>query len=193
MEELEELSEKTPVKHVRDGYKGWICGRTRMKECFTGNTDCDFQYRVQIPGEDRRRIAPREDLEIIREAGDFPEVIYEHDQHDENESWLHALGYQITGMDFNERITILMNIAIPMRGERSVVYKLTGFMKARATSQDRTQQYYHALSEWNRDINFIMKKFDDKWIKTHVKSIRKKLEQNGYHWIEDEEVKDQSA
>lgn len=188
MEEPVELLDKTPVKHVREGYKGWICGKTRIKECFTGNAECDYQYRVQIPGEDRRRIAPREDLEIITEAGDFPEVIYAHDQHDENESWLHALGYQITGMDFKERISILLNIAIPMRGERSVVYKITGFMKARATSQDRTQQYYHALYEWNRDINFIMRKYDDKWIKQHVKSIRKRLEKNGYHWVEDDGV-----
>lgn len=157
-----------------------------MKECFTGSTDCDFQYRVQIPGEERRRIAPGEDLEIITDAAEFPEFVFEHDHHEENESWLHALGYQITGMDFKERISIVLNVAIPMRGERSVVYKITGFMKARATSQERVQKYYHALSEWNRDINFIMRKYDDKWIKQHVKSIRKRLEKNGYHWIEDE-------
>lgn len=185
-----ELDNKTPVKHIRDGYKGWINGTTKMKEIFTGNKEVEFQYCVQIPNEDKRRIAPAEDLEVITDVKEFPEFIFENESPDETESWLHALGYQITDKDFKERINILMNVAIPYRGERSVIFKLTSFMKSRATSVARIRQYYHALSEWNRDINFILAKYDDWWIKRHVKQIRTKLESKGYKWLETIEPKD---
>ncbi|MGE0269255.1 MAG: hypothetical protein AB7S78_12460 [Candidatus Omnitrophota bacterium] len=179
-----EFENKMPVRHVRDGYKGWISGTTKMKEIFTGNREMESQYCVHIPGEDKRRIAPGEDLELITDVKEFPEFVFENETHDENESWLHALGYQITDMDFKERTNILVNVAIPYRGERSVIFKLTSFMKSRATSPERIRLYYYALTEWNRDINFILSKYEDWWIKKHVKEIRSKLEKKGYKWKE---------
>ncbi|NQT45885.1 MAG: hypothetical protein HQ593_00210 [Candidatus Omnitrophica bacterium] len=59
------LPRKTKVKHRRLNYFGFVAGITKIKEIFTGNVDCDWQYRIEIPKEDRRRIAPEEDLIVV--------------------------------------------------------------------------------------------------------------------------------
>jgi hypothetical protein len=59
------LENGTKVKHKRDGYKGRIDGTTSIKNIFTGNANCDYQYRIFIEGQERRKIAPEEDLEIL--------------------------------------------------------------------------------------------------------------------------------
>lgn len=59
------LENNTKVKHKIEGYVGVIDGITRMKEFFTGNINCDFQYRVKILGEETRKIAPEQDLEVF--------------------------------------------------------------------------------------------------------------------------------
>jgi hypothetical protein len=69
------LKEGTPVQHKIAGYRGRIDGVTAIKLCFTNkgvplqrpSTNEDFQYRVAIPGETMRRIAPADDLEILTE------------------------------------------------------------------------------------------------------------------------------
>jgi hypothetical protein len=54
------------VKHKILGYKGLIDGRTNMKMLFTGNRKCEFQYRVKVPNQDKRLIAPKEDLRMLK-------------------------------------------------------------------------------------------------------------------------------
>jgi hypothetical protein len=69
------LKQGTPVQHKITGYRGRIDGITAIKICFTSKgvalerptTKEDFQYRVAIPGEMIRRIAPADDLEILTE------------------------------------------------------------------------------------------------------------------------------
>lgn len=52
------------VKHKRDSYKGRLDGITRIPQCFTGNTNCEFQYRIKLSSGDIK-IAPEEDLEVV--------------------------------------------------------------------------------------------------------------------------------
>jgi len=54
----------TLVRHKILGYEGLIDGQTRMKLIFTGERGCDSQYRIKIFGQDKRFIAPEEDLEL---------------------------------------------------------------------------------------------------------------------------------
>ena len=58
------IENDTLVKHKILGYEGLIDGQTRMKLIFTGERGCDFQYRIKVPGQEKRFIAPEEDLEI---------------------------------------------------------------------------------------------------------------------------------
>lgn len=58
------IPDGTKVKHKTLNYFGYIDGVTRVKSVFTGNKDCEWQYRVRIPGKDKRMIAPEEDLYI---------------------------------------------------------------------------------------------------------------------------------
>ena len=61
----------TSVRHKTAGYEGKIDGTTAIKGCFTSHgarllkSDEQFQYRIAVPGEAMRRIAPAEDLEIL--------------------------------------------------------------------------------------------------------------------------------
>ena len=73
------LQDGTLIRHRIVGYEGRIDGTTGLKICFTqggtslGNapTKQTFQYRVLIEGENMRRIAPIEDLEILEGAADI--------------------------------------------------------------------------------------------------------------------------
>jgi len=58
------IENDTLVKHKILGYEGLIDGYTRMKLIFTGERGCEYQYRIKVPGVDKRFIAPEEDLEI---------------------------------------------------------------------------------------------------------------------------------
>ena len=72
--EQAKLQDGTQVKHKVLGYEGFIEGTTAIKECFTAegepmnkpSSKQIFQYRVVIKGEPMRRIAPDEDLEILK-------------------------------------------------------------------------------------------------------------------------------
>ena len=67
------LQDGTLVRHKNKGYEGRIEGTTAIKACFTSggvllgtpSTKEVFQYRVVVPGESMRFIAPIEDLEIL--------------------------------------------------------------------------------------------------------------------------------
>ena len=58
------IENDTLVKHKILGYEGLIDGQTRMKLIFTGERGCESQYRIKVFGQDKRFIAPEEDLEI---------------------------------------------------------------------------------------------------------------------------------
>jgi len=54
------------VKHKKSGYEGLIDGQTNLKMLFTGNRHCEFQYRIKLPNQDTRLIAPEEDLQMLK-------------------------------------------------------------------------------------------------------------------------------
>ena len=58
------IEDDTLVKHKILGYEGLIDGQTRFILVFTGDRGCEFQYRIKVLGQDKRFIAPEEDLEI---------------------------------------------------------------------------------------------------------------------------------
>ena len=58
------LENDTLVKHKILGYEGLIDGQTSMKLLFTGERSCAYQYRIKVFGQDKRFVAPEEDLEI---------------------------------------------------------------------------------------------------------------------------------
>lgn len=61
----ERLPIGTKVRHLGEKYIGFIDGVTKLKNLFTGDTHCEWQYRLKIPGQDIRRIAPANDLEVV--------------------------------------------------------------------------------------------------------------------------------
>ena len=58
------LENDTLVKHKILGYEGLIDGYTRMKLVFTGERGTEYQYRIKVLGQEKRFIAPEEDLEV---------------------------------------------------------------------------------------------------------------------------------
>ena len=54
------------VRHNKTGYEGLIDGQTSLRLWFTGNKECKFQYRVKFPGQEKRLIAPEEDLTLLK-------------------------------------------------------------------------------------------------------------------------------
>ena len=58
------LENDTLVKHKILGYEGLIDGQTSMKLVFTGERGCAAQYRIKVLGQDKRFVAPEEDLEV---------------------------------------------------------------------------------------------------------------------------------
>jgi hypothetical protein len=58
------IEDNTLVKHKILGYEGLVDGQTRMKLVFTGERGCESQYRIKVLGQDKRFVAPEEDLEI---------------------------------------------------------------------------------------------------------------------------------
>ena len=73
------LRDGTLVRHKSKGYQGTIEGTTSIKACFTRGgaalpitmTKETFQYRISVPGESMRQIAPLEDLEILEAAAEI--------------------------------------------------------------------------------------------------------------------------
>ena len=59
------LEDGVKVKHKVIGYQGIVVGRTKIKNLFTGNVDCDFQYRIRTHPAQDVKIAPEEDLCVL--------------------------------------------------------------------------------------------------------------------------------
>ena len=62
------IENDTLVKHKILGYEGLVDGVTKLKMLYTGERGSEFQYRIKVLGQDKRFIAPEEDLEIGNKA-----------------------------------------------------------------------------------------------------------------------------
>lgn len=58
------IENDTLVKHKILGYEGLVDGVTKLKMLYTGERAVEFQYRIKVLGQEKRFIAPEEDLEI---------------------------------------------------------------------------------------------------------------------------------
>ncbi len=156
----------TAVKHVRDGYTGWIHASTTMKDLFTGNKECKWQYTIRIEGETQLRVAPVEDLSWIDVNAPFPAyLIYKQEISDKKylqETRLHALGYQISGLNSEERWHILKYVAIPMLGAKEVVRTIMAVVSSRTARPANADKFRNAFQSWNKDLNVVGQSLDGK-------------------------------
>ena len=58
------IENDTLVKHKILGYEGLIDGVTKLKMLYTGERGVVYQYRIKVLGQEKRFIAPEEDLQI---------------------------------------------------------------------------------------------------------------------------------
>ena len=58
------IENDTLVRHKILGYEGLVDGVTKLKMLYTGERGVDFQYRIKVLGQDKRFVAPEEDLEV---------------------------------------------------------------------------------------------------------------------------------
>ncbi|MBF0478909.1 MAG: hypothetical protein HQL26_05465 [Candidatus Omnitrophica bacterium] len=149
----------TPVRHKTENYIGWIDGITKMKEFFTGITECDWQYRICITGENLKKIAAQNDLTINYENPEFPRHLEE--QKDSNsrfrkETMLHSLGYQLTDTTRTQREELLLNVAVPYLKLSKVLRTISDLIYSK---KQRLQQHLNALIEWNYDIDMLLYKY----------------------------------
>lgn len=173
----------TPVKHKKDGYIGWIHAKTTMKEIFTGDVSGKWQYTVRVEGENNLKVAPPQDLEWIETNAPFPEyVMYQESVSEKNylqETRLHALGYQISNLNSQERWEILKYVAIPMLGAKEVVRTIMAVISSRIASPANADKFRHAIKGWNTDLNAIADdakgKGDETSVYSSVAYIQKKL------------------
>jgi len=153
----------TPVKHIREGYKGWIDETTRMAELFTGNTAVDFQYRI-LTQEGERRVAPEEDLEIDRESQVFPpdSVRERYAETREGQSELNALGYSLSTMSGANRVRVLHECAVSIMGVEKVARNLCDIIWRKVGRGDGSSlgRYHNALQQWVDDLDSVLITFD---------------------------------
>lgn len=173
----------TPVKHIHEGYIGWIHATTSMKEVFTGDISVSWQYTVRVEGSESMKVAPVCDLQWIEYQAPFPTyVMYKESVSDKNylqETRLHALGYRISDLNSQERWDILKFVAIPMLGAKEVVRTITAVISSRIARPANAQKFRHAFKEWNHDLNAIADYFKDKEdgqaVRSSVSYIQRKL------------------
>jgi len=161
------LNDGIIVRHVNKGYKGRIDGKTRLKDCFTGNQACDFQYRVVLPNRSIE-IAPEEDLEILTNTAEHP-IFPGQPKGYRDSTELRDLGYQIMGLTTQERRDILFGIAIPQLGVAKVFETLLMLINSRMIDSDMASCYRNALVEWDSDIDELIKEFGDELKRKHVR------------------------
>lgn len=153
----------TPVKHKRDGYKGWIDETTRMPELFTGNTAVDFQYRI-VTHEGKRKVAPEEDLDIDRESKVFPPdaVRERYAETREGQSELNALGYSLSAMSGANRVRFLNECAVSILGLDKTVHKLCNIIwrKIARSEKNTLDRYRNALKQWVGDMDEVLLHYD---------------------------------
>ncbi len=191
----------TPVKHKREGYKGWIHETTRMKELFTGNKDCDWQYTIRLAEDGIMRVAPEEDLEINTDSSSFPPFIEDNIDSESGfqlETKLRALGYQITDIHWRERWEILINVAIPILGIEEVTRTiLNRIYQTLKSGSEMIEKRKYALTEWRRDVEMLLDRFNEsKELKNsnllqYIHNIQSKLDSIGI--VHEDSVKNNST
>jgi len=149
----------TPVRHKRDKYTGWIDGITKIDGLFTGNVDVPWQYRVYM-ADGTRRVAPEEDLEHDRDASGLPpkELRERYVDSMEGESELHAIGYNLSDLNSEERRRLLVFCAFPMLGPEVIVRNLCDILwrKVRRKKEEKIERYHNAIEQWAHDLDFVL-------------------------------------
>jgi hypothetical protein len=138
---------------------GWIHATTTMKEVFTGDLSVKWQYTVRVDGSLQMKVAPAQDLQWVESHAPFPVyVMYKESVSDKNylqETRLHAIGYQISDLNSQQRWSILKFVAIPMLGASEVVRTIMAVISSRIIRPANAGKFRHAIREWNRDLNAI--------------------------------------
>jgi len=173
----------TPVKHNIEGYIGWIHSTTTMKDIFTGDFSVKWQYTIRVDGIEQTKVAPPNDLLWIESQAPFPSyLIYKESVSDKNyiqETRLHALGYQISDLNSEERWDILKYVAIPMLGTKEVVRTIMAVISSRIARPANAEKFRHAIKAWNKDLNAIalhnQGNTDEAAIRSSVAYIQSKL------------------
>ncbi len=75
------------------------------------------------------------------------------------ESALHLLGYQISGMDRDERWTCLASTAVPQLGLRRTAETIAMLVRARKQQRGGRRRYRHAIREWETDLRRLKREF----------------------------------
>jgi hypothetical protein len=174
----------TPVEHKKEKYTGWIDGVTKIEALFTGNTDVAWQYRIFLL-DGTRRFAPEEDLVHIRQNPDFPpkELLDRYVESFEGESELHALGYNLSDLNPEQRKKLLVFCAMPMLGPERVLKSLCDILwrKVRRNKTEKIDKYHNAIEQWSHDLDFVLEKVDVKKlnqeIRDYVKAVKEHIEQ----------------
>ena len=173
----------TPVRHKSDGYVGWIHSTTTLKSVFTGDLSVKWQYTVRVDGNLKTMVAPPDDLQWIDTRAPFPNyVTFNKELSDKNylqETRLHALGYQISDLNSDERWDILKFVAIPMLGAKEVVRTIMAVISSRIARPANAEKFHHAIKAWNKDLNAIVLHCkgteDEASIRSSVSYIQRKL------------------
>ena len=149
----------TPVVHKKEKYKGWIDGTTKIESLFTGNTDCSWQYRIYL-SDGTRNVAPEGDLKHIEESSDFPprELLDRHVDSFEGESDLHALGYNLSDLNPEQRQKLLTYCILPMIGPERALKSLCDILwrKVRRNKTEKIEKYHNAIEQWSHDLDFVL-------------------------------------
>ena len=173
----------TPVRHKSEGYVGWIHSTTTLKSVFTGDLSVKWQYTVRVDGNLKTMVAPPDDLQWIDTRAPFPNyVTFNKELSDKNylqETRLHALGYQISDLNSDERWDILKFVAIPMLGAKEVVRTIMAVISSRIARPANAEKFHHAIKAWNKDLNAIVLHCkgteDEASIRSSVSYIQRKL------------------
>jgi len=128
-------------------------------------------------------VAPADDLQWIETKAPFPNyLIYKESISDKNylqETRLHALGYQISDLNSEERWNILKYVAIPMLGVKDVVRTIMAVISSRIARPVNADKFRHAIKAWNNDLNAIVLNCkgaeDETVIRSSISYIQRKL------------------
>lgn len=149
----------TPVKHKKDGYVGWIDGVTKIETLFTGNSDAEWQYRVYLSAE-KRNVAPEDDLEHNLDLKGLPpeDLRSRYAESFEGESDLHAIGYNLTDLNPEQRRELLSFCALPMLGPDKSLKSLCDILwrKVRRNKVEKIEKYHNAIEQWSHDLDYIL-------------------------------------
>jgi hypothetical protein len=77
----------------------------------------------------------------------------------DGESPLRRLGYQISGLDRDERWRILANDAVPRLGLHDVAFYISGFVVLRKLQPGGRERFAHAITEWEYDLDRLKRTY----------------------------------